>query len=87
MERTEALHPHRSSTSLIKPVDKTEWDMSQPTVNARWGNSLSVLLGDCLFAHALNLSTNFENTDISRAIALAARVSLIISRFASRLKR
>src|SRR5207253_6413896 len=36
------------------------------------GNSLSVLLGDCLFAHALTLSTNFENADIGRAIARTA---------------
>jgi octaprenyl-diphosphate synthase len=41
-------------------------------VNARWGNSLSVLLGDCLFAHALNLSTNFENAGIGRVIARTA---------------
>src|SRR5438477_7785388 len=54
-------------------MDEAEQRRGQPTMNARWGNSLSVLLGDCLFAHALNLSTNFENADISRAIALAAR--------------
>ena len=54
-------------------MDEAERRRGQPTLNARWGNSLSVLLGDCLFAHALNLSTNFENADISRAIARAAR--------------
>jgi octaprenyl-diphosphate synthase len=53
-------------------MDEAERRRGQPTVNARWGNSLSVLLGDCLFAHALNLSTNFENADISRAIARTA---------------
>ena len=42
-------------------MDEAEHRRAQPTVNARWGNSLSVLLGDCLFAHALNFSTNFEN--------------------------
>src|SRR5437763_12744530 len=45
---------------------------AQPTVNARWGNSLSVLLGDCLFAHALTLSTSFERSEIGRAIARTA---------------
>ena len=56
-------------------IDEAERRRAQPTANARWGNSLSVLLGDCLFAHALTLSTNFENSDISRAIArTAARV-------------
>lgn len=53
-------------------MDEAERRRSQPTVNARWGNSLSVLLGDCLFAHALGLSTSFENSEIARAIAHAA---------------
>jgi octaprenyl-diphosphate synthase len=54
-------------------VDEAEWRRSQPTLNARWGNSLSVLLGDWLFAHALNLSARFEEVEVSRAIARAAR--------------
>jgi octaprenyl-diphosphate synthase len=53
-------------------MDEAEQRRAQPTANARWGNSLSVLLGDCLFAHALTLSTNFENSNIGRAIARAA---------------
>ena len=53
-------------------MDEAERRRAQATVNARWGNSLSVLLGDCLFAHALNLSTSFENSEISRAIARTA---------------
>ena len=53
-------------------MDEAERRRGQPTLNARWGNSLSVLLGDCLFAHALNLSTNFENSGIGRTIARTA---------------
>jgi octaprenyl-diphosphate synthase len=53
-------------------MDEAEQRRAQPTANARWGNSLSVLLGDCLFAHALTLSTNFQNSEISRAIARTA---------------
>ncbi len=53
-------------------MDEAEQRRAQPTANARWGNSLSVLLGDCLFAHALTLSTNFQKSDISRAIARTA---------------
>jgi octaprenyl-diphosphate synthase len=53
-------------------MDEAERRRAQPTANARWGNSLSVLLGDCLFAHALTLSTNFENADIGRVIARTA---------------
>lgn len=54
-------------------VDEAEWRRAQPTLNARWGNSLSVLLGDWLFAHALNLSAEFDDVEVSRAIARAAR--------------
>lgn len=43
-----------------------------PTVNAKWGNAISVLLGDCLFAHALKISTGFPNGEVSRRIAHAA---------------
>src|SRR5881398_1566244 len=53
-------------------MDEAERRRAQATANARWGNSLSVLLGDCLFAHALTLSTNFENAGIGRAIARTA---------------
>jgi octaprenyl-diphosphate synthase len=53
-------------------MDEADRRRAQPTANARWGNSLSVLLGDCLFAHALTLSTNFENAGIGRAIARTA---------------
>lgn len=53
-------------------MDEADRRRGQPTVNARWGNSLSVLLGDCLFAHALTLSANFDEPDISRAIARTA---------------
>ena len=53
-------------------MDEAERRRAQPTVNARWGNTLSVLLGDCLFAHALNLSTGFENAQVGRVIARTA---------------
>lgn len=54
-------------------IDDAERRRSQPTLNARWGNALSVLLGDSLFAHALDLSTKFEDAEISRTIARATR--------------
>ncbi len=53
-------------------MDGAEKRRAQPTANAKWGNAISVLLGDCLFAHALKLSTSFPNGDISRRIASAA---------------
>ena len=53
-------------------LDGAEKRRGQPTANAKWGNAISVLLGDCLFAHALKLSTSFPNAEISRRIAHAA---------------
>lgn len=53
-------------------MDGAELRREQPTATAKWGNAISVLLGDCLFAHALRLSTGFSNSDICRRIADAA---------------
>ena len=54
-------------------MDGADMRREMQTANAKWGNSLSVLLGDCLFAHALDLATEFESADICRAIAKASR--------------
>ena len=53
-------------------LDGAEKRRDQPTANSRWGNHISVLLGDCLFAHALDLATGFDDAEISRGIARAA---------------
>jgi octaprenyl-diphosphate synthase len=53
-------------------LDGADKRRGQPTANAKWGNAISVLLGDCLFAHALKLSTSFPNGEIGRRIAHAA---------------
>lgn len=53
-------------------MDGAELRRDQATANAKWGNAITVLLGDCLFAHALRLSTGFSNSDICRRIADAA---------------
>ena len=53
-------------------MDCADVRREQPTVNAKWGNTLAVLLGDCLFAHALKLATAFPNSEITRRIAQAA---------------
>ena len=44
----------------------------RPTAVAKWGAELSVLLGDCLFCHALKLSCQFPDSSISRKIAEAS---------------
>lgn len=54
-------------------MDGADMRREMQTANAKWGNALSVLLGDCLFAHALDLATQFDSSDICRAIAKASR--------------
>lgn len=44
-----------------------------PTANAKWGNGLSVLLGDALFSHALALATEFDDITICRKVGRASR--------------
>jgi len=44
-----------------------------PTANSKWGNGLSVLLGDALFSHALSLATDFDSIEICRKVGRASR--------------
>lgn len=53
-------------------LDHADQRRGQPTANAKWGNSLAVLLGDCLFAHALRLAAAFDDNRMCRRIADAA---------------
>ena len=53
-------------------MDEASRRRGQPTAFAKWGAEISVLLGDCLFCHALKLCSKFENPDVSRKIADAA---------------
>jgi octaprenyl-diphosphate synthase len=53
-------------------LDGADKRRGQPTANAKWGNAISVLLGDCLFAHALKLSTNFPDGEVARRLADSA---------------
>jgi octaprenyl-diphosphate synthase len=50
-------------------MDEAAIRRGRPTVAANWGNEISVLLGDCLFAHALKLAAEFPTTEVCRAVA------------------
>lgn len=52
-------------------VDEAEIRRRRPTLAANWGNQVSVLVGDCLFAHALKLAASFPTPDVCRAVAAA----------------
>src|ERR1051325_2850690 len=47
---------------------------SKPTANAKWGNEISVLLGDCLFARALQLAASYPTTEVCRRVSLATNI-------------
>ena len=52
-------------------MDEATKRRGRPTLAANWGNEISVLLGDCLFAQALKLAASFPTPDICRAVASA----------------
>jgi octaprenyl-diphosphate synthase len=54
-------------------LDRAELRRSRATCNAKWGVELSVLLGDALFAHGLQLATKLEDAEVARKIAEASR--------------
>lgn len=47
---------------------------SKPTSNSKWGNEISVLLGDCLFARALQLAASYPTTEVCRCVANATNI-------------
>lgn len=53
-------------------MDGADRRRDRPTLNAKWGNALTVLVGDALFSHALKLSTQFSSNEISRRVADSA---------------
>lgn len=54
-------------------MDEASMRRKRPTLAANWGNHVSVLLGDCLFAHALKLAASFPTTEVCRAVSAATK--------------
>ncbi|HTS17935.1 MAG TPA: polyprenyl synthetase family protein [Verrucomicrobiae bacterium] len=52
-------------------LDEAELRHQAPTSNQRFGNEISVLLGDCLFAHALRLAAGYPTTEVCRRVSEA----------------
>ncbi|NQU10370.1 polyprenyl synthetase family protein, partial [bacterium] len=52
-------------------LDEAQMRHGLPTANSRWGNEISVLVGDCLFAHALHLAATHASNQICRHISQA----------------
>ncbi len=54
-------------------IDHAEMRRGRPTVTANWGAEISVLVGDCLFAQALELAAQFPTPKVCRAVSAATR--------------
>lgn len=54
-------------------MDEASVRRRRPTLCAHSGNEISVLLGDCLFARALELASEFPTTQVCRLVARATR--------------
>ena len=52
-------------------IDDAQLRRGRLTMAANWGNEVSVLLGDCLFAHALTMAASFPTPVICRAVSAA----------------
>ena len=52
-------------------LDEAQLRHRLPTSNSRWGNEISVLLGDCLFAHALRLAASYPTTTVCQRVSEA----------------
>lgn len=54
-------------------LDDAEMRHRMPTVSAKHGADVAVLLGDALFAHALKLAADFPTVEVCRSVAEATR--------------
>jgi octaprenyl-diphosphate synthase len=52
-------------------LDEASIRHGHPTAANKYGKDAAVLIGDILFAHALCLASDFETTEVCRAVALA----------------
>jgi octaprenyl-diphosphate synthase len=55
-------------------MDEAEIRRRRPTLAAQCGNSISVLVGDCLFAQAVRLAASFPTPVVCHAVAAATRI-------------
>lgn len=50
-------------------MDDAQLRRARPTLAAQWGGHLAVLVGDCLFAHALRLAAQYPTPEVCRTVA------------------
>lgn len=54
-------------------LDDADIRHNSDTASAKWGAHVAVLLGDALFAHALNLASDFPTVEVCRAVSASTR--------------
>jgi octaprenyl-diphosphate synthase len=54
-------------------MDEAQIRRGRPTLAANWGSEISVLLGDCLFAHAVELAAGFPTPEVCRTVSAATK--------------
>lgn len=54
-------------------LDEAKLRHKSTTVSAQYGPAVAVLLGDAMFAHALELAASYPTPDVCRLVAVAAR--------------
>ncbi len=64
---------HLATLAHDDVMDGAQIRRSRPTLSANWGDGISVLIGDCLFSHALEMASQFPNPLVCRAFARAAK--------------
>ncbi len=55
-------------------MDEAEIRRDRPTLAHQTTNSTAILLGDCLFAHALTMAAGFQTTEVCRRVAEATKI-------------
>jgi octaprenyl-diphosphate synthase len=55
-------------------LDQAKIRRGRPTLAANWGNEISVLLGDCLFAQALKLAASFKTTAVCHSVSESTNI-------------
>ncbi len=55
-------------------MDQASIRRGKTSLASRYGNQSAVLLGDCLFAHALKMASAFPSTEVCRTVASATKI-------------
>lgn len=64
---------HMASLVHDDVIDHARLRHNKPTANSRWGEDVSIALGDYLFAEAFDLISGCENSDIIRCLSSATK--------------